>query len=151
MRLTVDMSCTLCSDKFQHEFDMPAGWYSRHDTVDIEDHGLCPKHESIAPFLESQCPGCVGGWGECDLFKAFAYSSAKRPLTEGDRRLLTLGYCPRRTNGTMSVNVKTGRVEDIDLTSGPEVAAGTALLAAIDEYTARYGKPKDISQRGGPF
>jgi hypothetical protein len=59
-------------------------------------------------------------------------------LTDADLKLLRLGACPRRINGTIGVH--TGRrpiIEDIDLSS-PSVAGGRALADAIIEYRETF-------------
>lgn len=136
----VTINCSMCSDKHEATITLPEGWCGAYGGVD-DEHGLCPKHAAIAAFKDAQCPGCVGGWGDCDLWSAFAYSTPPRharPLTEDDFKLMRLGACPRRTNGT--IGVRTGKppyIEDIDLSS-PSVAGGRALADAIIEYRDTY-------------
>lgn len=136
----ITVSCSMCSEQHKATITLPDGWCGAYGGID-DSHGLCPKHAAIADFKDSQCPGCVGGWGDCDLWSAFAYSTPPhhaRQLTEDDFKLMRLGACPRRTNGTIGVH--TGRspyIEDIDLSS-PSVAGGRALADAIIEYRDTY-------------
>ena len=137
----ITVHCALCSEKHSTKITLPAGWSGTYGGVD-DEHGLCPRHAQIEAFKDAQCPGCVGGWGDCDLWRAFAYSHPPRDaraLTEADFGLLRLGACPRRTNGTLGVE-NTGRavrIEDIDL-SEPSIQGGRALADAIVEYQNTY-------------
>jgi hypothetical protein len=83
-KLTVTVHCCLCNNKTNHEIDLPEGWTHRLSSIDNEQDGFCPDHASVAEFAASQCPGCVGGWGDCPMWSAFAYSGYKRDVTFGD-------------------------------------------------------------------
>ena len=137
----VTITCAMCSDRHATKIVLPEGWAGAHGGVD-DERGLCPRHAKIAAFKDAQCPGCVGGWADCGLWDAFAYSHPPRharALTEADFGLLRLGACPRRTNGTFGVDMGTRTVEDIDL-SEPSVQGGIALADAIVEYQNTYTK-----------
>jgi hypothetical protein len=139
----VTINCSMCSEKHEAEIALPDGWSGTYDGID-DEHGLCPKHAPIADFKDNQCPGCVGGWGDCNLWRDFAYASRHdmRPLAEDDFKLMRLGACPRRTNGTLGVHNPPGgppHIEDIDLSS-PSVAGGRALADAIIEYQNTYNR-----------
>jgi hypothetical protein len=130
----VHITCCLCNAAHDTEIALPADWRTRYDEIDNTD-GFCPKHAKIADFAEAQCSGCVGGWGDCSLWKAFAYR--KFELTENDFAQMRKGVCPKRTNGTFSVSRSEG-VENINLSEQADNESGAALEAAIKEYHARY-------------
>jgi hypothetical protein len=132
-KLEVSLFCGLCGERHEQKIPMPAGWDSPYRSVS-DEHALCPKHRPVKAFIDSQCPGCVGGWGDCDLWRGFAYR--KLELSAGDMRALQVGICPKRTNGTFSVS--DGKVEQLDLRDGPAVEGGKSLLVAIQEYSAKY-------------
>jgi hypothetical protein len=143
----ITISCGLCSERHKATIDLPDGWAGTYGGAD-DEHGLCPKHAAVAAFKDAQCPGCVGGWGDCGLWDAFAYSTPPRnarPLTENDFGLLRCGRCPRRVNGTMTAyRPERGppRIEDLDL-STPEAEGGRALADAIVEYQNTYHTKQD--------
>ena len=140
----VTVFCALCDDKHVAKITLPDDWCGAHSGVD-DEHGLCPKHQAVAAFKDSQCPGCVGGWGDCGLFDAFAFSGRIKPrgavpLSELDFKRLKRGVCPRRTNGTLEVHrFPNGDVsiESLDL-SARETSGGKALAKAINEYIEKY-------------
>ena len=132
--LEVSLYCGLCSTKHEQKIPMPAGWDSRYQSVS-DEHAFCPAHAKIADFADSQCPGCVGGWGDCSMWKSFAYRTLE--LTAGDFKTLERGICPKRTNGTMMFSRESG-MKDIDLRDPPSVEGGVALAQAIREYAKKY-------------
>lgn len=138
--LDIEIHCGVCSAKHTQKIPMPDGWDSRYRSLSDET-AFCPKHAVIAEFADSQCPGCVGGWGDCDLWRAFAYS--KLELTPGDFRTIEMGICPKRTGGTFSVSMPEGKFEDIDLRDPPNVEGGKALAKAIRQYALKYHKKDD--------
>lgn len=113
---------------------MPDGWDHQYDGIDDESGGFCPKHSSVKPFTDHQCTGCVSGWGDCQLWRDFAYSG-RRNLSPGDFASLERGICPRRINGTFGVSPL--GVERIDLSS-EERRSGIELAAAIRDYWIAY-------------
>ena len=143
---TVTISCALCSDSYEAQIVLPDGWCGAYSGID-DEHGICPKHQAITGFKESQCPGCVGGWGDCGLFDAFAYSGRKPrnavPLSELDFRRLKRGICPRRVNGSFTVETfPNGSVqmneERLDSRPPKAVVGGKALAKAINEYIETF-------------
>lgn len=136
MAYQLTVNCCLCRNKFDTEIDLPDGWAHRYGGSDDESNGFCPQHAIIAQFAKSQCPGCVGGWGDCPLWQAFAYR--KYDLTSDDIAAIESGICPRRVNGTIGFSL-TGGMEDIDLSDRAPTESGKALVEAIGEYVAEYG------------
>ena len=135
-KLTIN--CCLCSEEHEQEITLPEGWALRYDWID-EGDGFCPNHAVIADFADAQCPGCVGGWRDCPLWSAFAYSSLD--LSAHDFEALELGICPKRVNGTMGVHYTPGQtpqIEDINLSDRAPEVAGKALAQAIRDYSERY-------------
>ena len=141
MKLKISLYCGLCGNKHEQKIPMPDGWDSRYRSVS-DEHAFGPTHSIVSKFADSQCPGCVGGWGDCGLWQSFAYS--KLELTESDFRTMESGVCPKRVNGTMGFNVMKSGVtcEDIDLRDAPVAKAGQALATAIRAYALKYHKPK---------
>ena len=135
--LEVSLYCALCSATTKQNIPMPDGWDGRYRSVS-DEAAFCPAHSSVAKFADSQCPGCVGGWGDCDLFKSFSYS--KLMLTDADFKTLESGVCPKRTNGTFSISTSNAGAtfEDIDLRDPPVIEAGKVLAKAIREYAEKY-------------
>jgi hypothetical protein len=131
--LKVSVSCGLCGENHEQAITLPPGWETRYGGTDVEN-AFCPKHAVVAQFASSQCPGCVGGWGDCPLWQAFAYS--KLDLTAGDFRTLENGICPKRVNGTLMV--ENGKMTNVDLRDPPAVEGGKALALAIHEYAEKY-------------
>lgn len=141
---TITINCALCEAKHEARIELPANWHGAYEGID-DEHGLCPKHQAVQAFKDSQCPGCVGGWGDCGLFDAFAFSGKHKPrgavaLNEIDFKRMRRGVCPRRVNGTIGVErFPNGdvAVEDINI-STPAVDGGRALAKAINQYIEKY-------------
>lgn len=138
MKATIRINCCLCPDGTENEIEVEDGWALRYDEI-YEDNGFCPDHVAVTPFTHTQCPGCVGGWGDCAMWKAFAYSY-NRDITEDDFAALEKGICPRRTNGTLAFDTRKRplSIEDIDLSERAPTEAGKAFADAIREYMDRY-------------
>lgn len=130
-----EISCCFCSETFKTEIGLPKGWASRYGSTD-EEWGFCPKHALVADFAEQQCPGCVGGWGDCNLFNAFAYQSWK--LTETDLGIIESGVCPKRTNGTFMMTPGKREPESLRLDEQASSESGVALVQALREYKAKW-------------
>ncbi len=138
MEHEINVSCCLCPRSHKTHVDLPNDWRTKGTGSDIED-GFCPDHAQVADFAESQCPGCVGGWTDCDLWRGFAYSG-RRDLTDNDFAVIRTGRCPRRVNGTFSFGGGMG-VNEIDLSEQASIESGVALVNAIKDYWERY--PED--------
>lgn len=134
MKITI--YCCLCNDKHESEIKLRAGWAHQYDGIDDDRSGFCPKHAPVAAFANAQCPGCVGGWGDCPMWAAFAYSGHRRNVGPADFEKIERGVCPRRVNGTIGVSA--GKIEDLNISDRAPDAAGTAFAQAIKDYVARY-------------
>lgn len=134
MAYQLTVSCCFCSNHHKVEITLPDGWTSRHEGADDEG-GFCPDHANIAEFADDQCPGCVGGWGDCPMWSAFA-SSYSRDITPDDLAVLRTGRCPRRVNGTFRISE--GRIKDLDISNSATAEAGAAFASAIEDYCRRY-------------
>jgi hypothetical protein len=134
MTLRIAISCCLCDQEFKAECEPPPGWEYEYAEVG-NDKGFCPKHAAVLDFVNSQCPGCVGGWMDCPLWQAFAYTHSQDIDAEDFAKIET-GICPRRVNGTMSVGAR--GIEDLDLSERAPVESGIALAQAIRDYCERY-------------
>ena len=135
MKLEVKIDCCLCRNEHTTSVELPAGWTHKNDGID-DGAAFCPDHAAVAPFADSQCPGCVGGWMDCGLWTSFAYSG-RRDLTEADFATMRTGVCPRRVNGTLSFSRSEG-MKPIDLSNRAPAESGIALEVAIKAYMARY-------------
>ena len=135
MEINLTIHCCLCSKQSDHKVVLPDGWDHRYGGIDDENSGFCPDHSDVAEFAGSQCPGCVGGWGDCDLWRDFAHSG-RRKLTPADFIKIERGICPRRTNGTFGVSSL--GVEQLDLSTKATTKSGLQLATAIRDYWAAY-------------
>lgn len=129
----VNISCCLCTESWKQDIHVPDEWATHYDCID-DEKGFCPKHAKVAGFFNDQCPGCVEGWTECELWTAFAYSAMH--LTSADMLCISKGSCPRRTNGTFSI--KDGQIEHINISDRASSESGQALADAIMEYSEKY-------------
>lgn len=130
----------MCGKEHVSQVELPDGW-SSDDTIYVgsnSDGVLCPKHAPIRGFIDSQCPGCVGGWGDCGLWRSMHFPKDD-PLTERDMGRLHSGICPKRVNGTLVMDRRGPdvKIEDVDLSERAPDGAGPALVAAIAEYFIR--------------
>lgn len=135
MKITIH--CAFCEDTHTQEIKVPSGW-STYTGVMEEENGLCPKHAAIDDFASLQCPGCVGGWGDCGLWRSFAYGKCE--LSESDFASIRSGKCPKRVNGSFSFD--SNGIRDIDLSRQPSTESGLALADAIVEYGQKYYNQK---------
>jgi hypothetical protein len=131
--LKLYLSCCLCPSQHEQTIKLPAGWAGLHDAIDAEKC-FCPSHIEVKDWVESQCPGCVGGWGNCSLWRAFGFS--KLELTEADFQSIERGICPKRVNGTAQIS--NGVFSEINLSEQAPTASGIALVKAIKDYVAEY-------------
>ena len=136
MNFRVTVNCCLCEDSHVTSIDIPDGWKTCYEGEEIDD-GFCEKHAIIKEFADSQCPGCVGLWTECELWASFAYRE-KRALSSRDMEAIRSGVCPKRMNGWISFNSISGP-EDFDFSERASPKSGEALVEAIREYWDKYG------------
>ncbi len=136
MKAEVHISCCLCREKHVIEIGLADGWAMTYPAIDVE-HTFCPAHAAIAEFTNTQCSGCVGGWGDCGLWEDFAHQG-KRDLSDDDFAQLRQGICPRRVNGTMMFDADIGKLENINLSKQAPTQVGAALEQAIRDYWVRY-------------
>lgn len=133
--VTVSISCCLCDADHKAEIVLPDGWTHRYSGIDDEEAAFCPDHAKVAYFAAEQCPGCVSGWGDCPMWRAFAYD--RRTITPEDLAIIRTGRCPRRTNGTFGMGAN-GRFKDINLSEVATSESGEAFARAIEDYCRRY-------------
>lgn len=140
MRVSVTVGCCLCEAEHRTTIEMPAGWEHRYGGIDDENSGFCPVHAKVGAFAAAQCPGCVGGWGDCPMWEAFAYGGRRRTVGAEDFAALESGRCPRRVNGTIGVNISHGGavIEDLNISDLATKEAGAAFAQAIRDYCAKY-------------
>ena len=135
----IGFSCPLCTETYDQSVSVPDGWSIKGRGVDVESNAFCPKHAKVKDWLENQCPGCVSGWGECGLFKAYAFSELT--IDEGQFEEIKKGVCPFRVNGTFEIS--DGKMSDIDLSEQASDESGEALVAAIRDYAEFFHKKSE--------
>ena len=133
--MKIIIHCCLCEKKYEQEINSPSGW-SGVEYLE-EEWAFCPDHAVIEEFSNSQCPGCVGGWGDCGLWTGFAYER-RRNLTEADLGMIRVGVCPRRVNGTLTFNSTDKKLMNVDLSEKASTDSGTALEKSIRDYWVKY-------------
>lgn len=132
--MKLELSCSLCQEDAEVEFDAPAGWILTYGES-CEEDAFCPAHASVGEWRSAQCPGCVGGWRDCPLWDAFAYSG-KRTITDDDLAVIERGRCPKRVNGSFMMS---GRgMEAMDISETAPTESGTVLAQAIRDYIDRW-------------
>ncbi len=137
--MKIDMSCCMCLESKEFEFD--AGeWGTRYGKIGT-DTSFCPKHAKIEDWAGSQCPGCVGGFADCSLWRAFAYDDSDG-LSQEQYSEIEKGICPIRTNGTMMFSQETGQT-DIDLSEIGSCESGKIFTDAIKDYRKTYFDKKE--------
>ncbi len=112
--------CSFCDSK--ETVSVPTSFVTRYGSQDVED-AMCPEHSGASAFLDDQCPGCVGGWGDCGMFSAIGNEA----VSADDLATIRSGRCPHRVNGTMSFGP--GGMEKIDLSERSN--AGDAFADAV--------------------
>lgn len=137
----LNVSCCLCPEKHTVEVKLPDKWCSRYDGTQ-DENGFCPKHSEIADFAQSQCPGCVGSWGDCPLWESFAYTH-KRSITPVDLNHIANGICPKRINGTSCYKFGEGNHEQLNLSKPAPGFSGMAFAKAIRVYCSDYPLDKN--------
>jgi len=132
-----ELSCCICSkDELVIEVDTK-GWVSVHGDEISEEDFFCPEHAIIERWCAAQCPGCVAGWGECGLWRAFAYTKSEG-LTEDQYQSIADGVCPFRINGSMTVDTVYNLIEKSDISEIGSNESGECLVNAIKEYCERH-------------
>lgn len=136
MKIDLHITCCLCGESYDTEINLPDGWDHRYGGIDSEV-GFCAKHASVADWADSQCPGCVGSWMDCALWRGFTYSH-QRDLTNDELNVIRTGTCPRRTNGMFGFS-RSGGMQKIDLSEPAITHGGEAFAQAILDYWEKYG------------
>lgn len=140
----IELSCCFCSAGYSVEFTPPRGWADKLDfEIDVDERCFCPDHADAAEFLDAQCPGCVGGWGDCPLYRAFAFQ--RLTLTTDEFARIEDGFCPRRVNGTSMI--QSGTIESLDLSDQASEESGRAMARAIKDYCNEYHDEALIPRR----
>jgi hypothetical protein len=132
--MQVTINCCLCTNTHEANLELPEGWTHCYDSID-DDFGFCPQHAMVSDFADSQCSGCVGGWGECPMWEAFA-DSYRRTINDADYAAIERGVCPRRVNGTFEVS-KSG-IKELDISETAPTEAGIVFAKAIRDYCEKY-------------
>jgi hypothetical protein len=132
-----ELRCCLCPRVHVGKVGVPDGWTETSLHSEAE---FCPDHAIIDEWKSAQCPGCVAGWGECPLWKGFAYERYRHnmadTLTEAELRKVACGECPRRVNGTFFSNGQS--FGELNISEKAAYAPGEALVQAIRDYWTKY-------------
>ncbi len=115
----IEYHCSFCTRR--EKVIAPTEFVTRYGH-DIED-AACPDHAGAMKFLDDQCPGCVGGWGDCGMYTAVGNQS----VTDAEMATIREGRCPYRVNGTSSFSSSGFQSIDLSEKSG----AGAAFAAAV--------------------
>lgn len=131
----VEVSCSFCGESASVQVVLD-GWRVRYGSIS-DENAFCPKHAQVEDFFQDQCPGCVAGWPDCPLYRAFAYSR-NRDMSEADFAALRRGVCPKRVNGSFTVTNGGGKVSVEDVNISDVSQSGAAIESAIRDYIATY-------------
>lgn len=112
--------CSFCEMK---ETVQAPTTFATHHGGDVEN-AACRDHAPAMAFLDDQCPGCVSGWGECQMFMAIGNEA----VSADDLAEIRRGRCPYRVNGTISCGPEGVQRLDISTTS----KAGEFFARAIE-------------------
>ncbi len=66
------------------------------------------------------------------------YAFNKNLMEEKDFSLIEKGICPKRVNGSFSVNKEKNKITQIDTSKKATNKSGKALVAAIKNYIKEY-------------
>ena len=114
--MEISVTCCLCDNEI--EIQVPdsqyLGWANVDDVYD--ESALCPDHAHLKEFFSSVCPGCVGGWPDCQFYKNF------RRLSSEQFVVLESGRCPLRTNGTYLLGRGSIDISDVNVEAGKKMA-----------------------------
>lgn len=129
MKSLIMIKCCLCSERHAQEIELPEGWRIRYKDIE-EENAFCPKHSLVSEWVDAQCPGCVGSWKDCNLWRDFAYEN--RALSPEDLNAIRNGICPRRTNGSLLLDAD--GIQDINLSHSATTKSGEVLAQSIIDY-----------------
>lgn len=134
--VTINCDGILCDEKFV--VTAPEEWVTGSTEYGGESNAVfCPKCAPQNEWFRAVCPGCVSGFPDCGLGKAFMYSNS--PGLTGDEALkVEQGHCPFRVNGTMSFTLEKG-IQKIDLSEAAPSESGIRVINAINAYIDEYG------------
>lgn len=135
MEIRVAVNCCFCFAEHESFINIPNGWSLRYSEI-LEEDAFCPEHSGVVDWISSVCPGCVGSWGDCSLWQDFAYG--KKNLSDQDFEKIKCGICPRRTNGTITLDSKGPAISMIDLSEQATTESGEATAKAILDYWNNY-------------
>lgn len=133
--LEIVLHCSFCMERSETVIPIPEGWDHRYRVIGEEDDCFCPKHSPIAPFANDQCPGCVGSWDDCSMWRSFEKPD-EATITKEDFQLIEKGICPYRTNGTFSFSSE--GIEELDMSERASTVSGKAFVQGIREYMKMF-------------
>lgn len=141
MKIKIELTCTFHNDANDYvEVEIPDGWNVRHSGIDMEE-AFCPEHAKAEDWLSQVCPGCVGGWGDCPLYRGFAYErkyTQDNPVSRDDLAVIETGVCPKRVNGTFMRFEDDDHLTSIDISDRATTEAGKAMADGIRTYWEHY-------------
>jgi hypothetical protein len=141
-KVTIQCDGILCDSEYSLEI---GDWSGDFESEGNGHYIYCshPDCQAQDEFFGAQCSGCVEGFGDCQLGKAFLFSY-RRTLTEKQLRVIEAGVCPLRTNGTLGMRVTAAgiAVEDLDLSERAPEGSGKIVADVIRRYIAKYPAAK---------
>jgi hypothetical protein len=138
-KVSITIGCCFCGSEHKTEIELPPGWKHCYGGIEDYNHGFCETHANVLPFMKDQCPGCVSGWGDCPMWRAFDHGRS-RTITKNDLDTLRTGRCPRRLNGTIGVELSKhgSTTQELDISDTATAESGSAFADAIIAYCKEY-------------
>lgn len=134
-KVVINCDGICCENKF--EVEAPEGWETTYAEYGGEsDLVFCFDCLLQCKWFRSICPGCVGGFPDCGLAKAFMYDNSPG-LNSSNVNDIESGRCPFRVNGTLSFSSEEG-IKSIDLSKRAPSETGIAMVNVIQAYADKY-------------
>lgn len=89
------IGCSICEATIELTVELPLKEWNC-SCIETTCNALCPKHKYIRKWLDSQCIGCSGWWGECGLWNAI---HTRGYINGSELHKIRCGKCPFTTDG----------------------------------------------------
>ena len=132
--MKISIYCIMCNKQYEQDVLLSEDFTTIDGDYIETERGLCPKHAKLKQWIDTQCDGCAGGFGDCNLWKSFAFPSGyTSKISESDFESIESGVCPRYTTG--SINFINGKIfEDEFSHDVAPVDVGKFFADEIREY-----------------